>query len=248
MQRLLAPNLLLLPRWPSSVPADAKRLILIRHAEGWHNKDYNEKPNYMADGLGETEAYWDARLTPDGVKQTEALEAKLKPHASTVQLVTSSPLTRALQTASIAFPDRSKGHVRFVATSLARERVWNHQCDRRRARTDISAEFPHFDFSEIADGADEMWPHKETEPSPFNSSAVRVRAREMLQWIWARPESGPIAVVSHWVFLTHLLGLFNETEGLAADIGNADMRMVTLLRAPDEADKGKEPERGREEL
>ena len=116
--------------------------------------------------------------------------------------------------------------------------------NRRRARTDISAEFPHFDFSEIADGADEMWPHKETEPSPFNSSAVRVRAREMLQWIWARPESGPIAVVSHWVFLTHLLGLFNETEGLAADIGNADMRMVTLLRAPDEPDKSKEPERG----
>ena len=139
--------------------------------------------------------------------------------------------------------------MRFVATSLARERLWNHQCDRRRARSDIAAEFPHVDFSEIADGADEMWGQKEVEPSPFNSSAVSVRAREMLQWLWARPESGPIAVVSHWVFLTHLLGLYSETEGLVADIGNADMRMVTLLRAPgDDVDESKEAERGRDEL
>ena len=43
MQRLTS-SLILLPRW-QAVP-DAKRLIFIRHAEGWHNKDYNEIPNY----------------------------------------------------------------------------------------------------------------------------------------------------------------------------------------------------------
>ena len=233
MQRLTS-SLILLPRW-QAVP-DAKRLIFIRHAEGWHNKDYNEIPNYMSDGLGETEKYWDALLTPHGISQSQELARKLADDADAekVRLVVTSPLSRAIQTATIAF-NVGGPHPPFVATSLARERVWNHQCDRRRERHQLELEFPHVDFPDLATGPDEMWPHKEIEPSPFNSTAVAVRARLLLQWLWARPES-TIAVCSHWVFLSTLFALPELGDTLAAELGtnfsNAEARHATLVRAP----------------
>jgi len=52
------------------------------------------------------------------------------------QLIAVSPLTRALQTVELGFPNRSSDGAprpRVVSTSLARERVADHQCDRRRA-------------------------------------------------------------------------------------------------------------------
>jgi len=228
MARSLAPNLLLLPRWPSMPSADAKRLILIRHAEGWHNKDYYERPNYMADGLGETEEYWDARLTPTGVAQSAKLSRRLKDVGINVQLVATSPLTRAIQTASIAFPQPRPP---FISTSLARERVWTHQCDRRRSRATLEREFPYVDFSEVADVEDDMWATKEIVPDPMNSNAVRARGRKFLQWVWERPERD-IAVCSHWVFLSHLLDLFPDiNREIGTNLSNADMRLVTLVRA-----------------
>ena len=234
-------KLLLLPRWPSAPSADAKRLIIIRHAEGWHNKDYLEKPNYMADALGETEEYWDARLTPTGVEQATKLAQKLQELDADVELVTTSPLSRAVQTASIAFPAESGGwpmmRPPFVASSLARERVWTHQCDRRRSRDAIEREFPHVDFSEVAAGEDEMWATKETVPSQLDSDAVRARARRFLQWLWARPET-VIAVCSHFVFLSHLFELYPDVSRAAgSNLGNADFRLVTLVRAADAKQK-----------
>lgn len=244
----LLPRLHLLPRWPSSgLPPDAKRLIFIRHAEGWHNKDYFEKPNYMADGLGETEAYWDARLTPEGKAQSQRLAEKLESRSGPpgqTQLVAVSPLTRAIQTATIAFPSNmTTTRPQFVATSLCRERVWTHQCDRRRPRHVLESEFPHVDFGQILQGDDdEMWPHKEIEPDPFNSTAVAARGLKFLDWLWERPEQ-EIAIVSHWVFIRTLLRQFDHAE-LHEDFGNAEMRLVTLARVEDE----EEATGGKEEL
>ena len=105
-------------------------------------------------------------------------------------------MTRTLQTASLAFPDipePAAGRaplVRppFVATSLARERIGNHSCDGRRERVALEGEFPHVDFSEVADGADEMWEHKEVEPDGMNSTACGARAGRLLAWLWRRRE------------------------------------------------------------
>lgn len=266
MQRLvpIAPTLaqranpfLLVPRWPcggaspvpgsstgSDIPgcATAKRIIFVRHAEGWHNKDYYEKPNYMEDGLGETEAYWDARLTPDGEDQSRTLAMKLqwRQQSGLIQLVAVSPLTRALQTASFGIPsvidpktNQPWPRPPFVATSLARERVWTHQCDRRRDKLLLAREFPHVDFSEIREGEDEMWAHKEDVPHPQNSTACRTRGVRFLHWLWQRPET-EITVVTHWMFLLHLFSHYPEHESLNANFSNAEMRMATLmLKDPD---------------
>jgi len=197
--------------WPERPPGSAaKRLTLIRHAEALHNRDARQMPNYFTDGLGHTAAYWDSPLTPEGEQQARLLAGKLqfRQEVGSPQLVAVSPMTRTLQTASLAFPDipePAAGRaplVRppFVATSLARERVGNHSCDGRRERVALEGEFPHVDFSEVADGADEMWEHKEVEPDGMNSTACGARAGRLLAWLWRRPEP-EIAVVSHWVFL-----------------------------------------------
>ena len=234
-------ELALVHGWPSEAPPGSKRLIFVRHAEGWHNKDARELPNYFKDGLGHTETYWDAKLTPEGENQALELAAKLqwRQTEGIPELVAVSPLTRVLQTASIAWPSTTgrKGEMprpRFVATSLARERVWDHTCDKRRPRRVLEAEFPHVDFSELPDGdVDEMWEHKEDDvagvrdPYTWNSTGTAARASRLLHWLWARPESS-IGIVTHWVFLLHIFRPFPD-EQLQKPFGNAEMRFVTLV-------------------
>lgn len=144
-----------------------------------------------------------------------------------------SPLSRAIQTASIGFANATTSTgVRvvappFVATSLARERVWVHTCDRRRSRAVLEAQFAHVDFSEVAEGDDDMWAHKEDEPSADDSRAASQRARLLLQWLWERPERD-IAIVTHWVFLRQLFRLFPVRREWSDRFGNVEMRHVTL--------------------
>jgi len=226
-----APLLTLRAGWPSDVPEGSKRLTFIRHAEGQHNKDSREMENYFPDRLGETMTYWDAQLTPVGREQAYSLAMKLQfnQRAGLPELVAVSPLTRTLQTATIAFPDESVHPYRppFVATSLARERISVHTCDGRRAKSVLAAEFPHVDFSEVTSEEDEMWEHKEEEPSPQDSRACSARGLRLLQWLWERPERD-IAVVTHWVFLSHLFRQFPLGD-LQRNFGNAEMRHVTLV-------------------
>lgn len=225
-------TLALVPGWQYSASHVFKRLSLIRHAEGWHNKDHRELPNYDTDKLGHTMHYWDAKLTPDGEAQAARLSTELAPQlqAGLPQLVVVSPLTRTLQTASIAFPSGGP-RPPMVATSLARERIGLHTCDRRRPRSALAVEFPHVDFSEVTSEEDEMWDHKEDPPNgshlPQYSTRCSARASRLLEWLWRRPETD-LALVSHWVFLRHLLRPFDHPE-LHQTFGNAEQRQVTLL-------------------
>ena len=131
----------------------------------------------------------------------------------------------------------------MVATSLARERVGNHSCDGRRRRSELALDFPAVDFVEVEAEDDDMWPHKEDPPHgavlPQYSSCCLARAQRLLQWLWERPEKD-IAVVTHWVFLQHLLRPYPELAD-AKPFGNAELRHVTLVRGPP-------PDRVREEL
>ena len=237
--------------WPSDAPEGSKRLTFIRHAEGQHNKDSRELANYYPEKLGETMTYWDAQLTALGREQSYTLATKLqwRQRSGLPQLVAVSPLTRTLETASIAFPNETVHGWRppFVATSLARERIDVHTCDGRRPRSVLEEEYPHVDFSEIASEEDEMWAHKENDPSPLESLACMARGRSLLRWLWQRPEQD-IAIVTHWVFLSHLFRQFPLGE-LQKNFGNAEMRMVTLLPADaGEADAGSAARREHDEL
>jgi hypothetical protein len=90
------------------------------------------------------------------------------------QLIAVSPLSRALHTAALGFPDRAHYDAPrppVIATSLARERIGEHQCDRRRPLSDLKTDFPFVNFSELSEEHDEMWMNKEMQPGQFNSTA-----------------------------------------------------------------------------
>ena len=78
-----------------------------------------------------------------------------------------------------------------------------------------------------------MWLLKEMTPAEYDSDDCRARAAKLLHWLLDRPET-TLAVVAHWVFYTHLFGLFSGgSDGGAAlreKFGNAEMRRVRLCR------------------
>lgn len=234
------PALGLAPGWQPKL-LEAKKIVFIRHAEGFHNKDARELPNFFSDSLSQSMDYWDARLTPTGHEQCAKLQANWPEQAGAMELVAISPLTRTLQTASLVFPANAT-RPPAVATSLARERVSIHTCDGRRPRSELVAEFGDWvDFAEVTSEEDEMWPVKEVEvefPTPDgkgtvkHSDACAARATELLRWLHARPESS-IAVVSHWVFLLHMFRPFDHlfnAKRLQQRFGNAEARVTTLYR------------------
>ena len=57
---------------------DEKTIYFVRHAEGYHNKGERELPNWKTDQLGLDPKYRDARLTPAGIAQSEALNKDLR--------------------------------------------------------------------------------------------------------------------------------------------------------------------------
>jgi len=83
------------------------------------------------------------------------------------------------------------------------------------------------DFSELESEHDEMWMQKEVHPDPFNSTGCSKRAESLLRWLSARAESY-IAVVTHWVFLTHLFAPFRHPQ-LLQPFDNAEMRFACLV-------------------
>src|SRR3546814_14942883 len=87
---------------------------------------------------------FDARLSPLGEKQVEALRRDVADLA--VELVVASPLTRAIQTAVGAF---GIGRVPFVIEALHCERL-ESSCDVGRPPAELTAEFAHLQFEPLA--------------------------------------------------------------------------------------------------
>jgi len=202
-----------------------KTIHFVRHAEGIHNVASREMPGFH-DGPSRTMVYHDAPLTSVGVGQGQALRIKVEGLAAPPEVVVVSPLRRAIHTAQLGFQSSAGHGPPFVCTELCRERISIHASDMRRDLSTISGEFPFVDFGEVVDEADAMWPHKEILPSEDASEACAARALDFLAWLHARPEQR-LAVVSHWVFYTHLFALFGD-DALGEKFGNAEMRSVVL--------------------
>ena len=150
-----------------------KRIHLVRHGVT-HMNVYLTKNPYGGRGF-EDPLDFDTRLTPRGVEQARSLSSrtaellKLTPSKSSSSpssfAVVVSPLTRALQTASLAFPSlvdesrrsSSRGGEATAATanattmttmvSLALAR-WLSS-DVGRPRSSLSSEFPHVCFADL---------------------------------------------------------------------------------------------------
>jgi len=117
---------------------------------------------------------------------------------------------------------------RFLVREECRERFGHYVCDGRRSIKEISADFPDFDFSEVATNEDNYYTDERESDDDCCDRAVK-----FLEWLNSRPEKC-IAVVTHSSFLRHLFGQFGEQmtqekkDSLQRMAGNCELRSVVL--------------------
>ncbi|KAF8073238.1 SPAC5H10.03 [Scenedesmus sp. PABB004] len=147
---------------------------------------------------------YDTRLTEDGKRDARSAAAAVARLQPAPELLVVSPLTRALQTAELAFGDQLPR--RTLVEPLWRERLYLSSDVGRPVRA-LREEFPQFSFDHLPDTP---WWHTE---APHDALAVHEepdalfehRMRRLADWLRGRPERC-IAVVSHWACLHALTG------------------------------------------
>jgi broad specificity phosphatase PhoE len=164
---------------------------LIRHGQSTFNAHY--------EATGRDPLHFDARLTELGLEQVALARKQLADRSYDV--VIASPLTRAIQTAHGIFGDR----LPIEISALHRE--WQmSSCDIGRAVTELKADFPHLDFSGLADP---FWRHDAPACAlgfpQETTQHLSERVAAFTAMIEARPERR-IAVVGHGDFFGRLIG------------------------------------------
>lgn len=190
---------------PGSAPA-GKSIHLIRHGQSVFNAAFDSIKRIDP-------MIFDAPLSPIGVGQAAALRPEV--HALGVELIVTSPLTRAIQTTLHAF---GRDHAPIHIESLHRERL-EHSGDVGRSPRHLRSEFPDLAFDHL----DDPWWHFDG----ANPQAIHVEPEETLlgrvqafrDWLARRPET-TIAVVGHGTFLNRLTGghQFKNCERLALSL------------------------------
>ncbi len=168
-----------------------KSILLIRHGQSTFNAHYEK--------TGEDPGHFDARLTPLGQQQAEEAGRLLADEP--VDLVITSPLTRAIQTGQAIFAQRA---IPFHITCRHRERL-ESSCDVGRPPHELKADFPHLDFDHLGP----IWWHDVPDtPGPFANEPVTLfetRVKAFREWLRDH-ESQRIAVVGHGTFFHALTG------------------------------------------
>ncbi|KAK2590924.1 hypothetical protein QQS21_011385 [Conoideocrella luteorostrata] len=159
---------------------------VIRHAQGVHNLSLN------------SHHLLDPELTSLGEEQARALGAGF-PEVENIQLILSSPLKRAIQTALLGFPAQIEGGLQVLPWPEIQE-ASALPCDTGKGLPDIKAEFQHLpvDFQLV----EPDW-HIKQDKWANTASSLLARAQRARQWLSQRPER-EIVLVSHGCFL-HLL-------------------------------------------
>jgi broad specificity phosphatase PhoE len=212
--------------------AACKIVHFVRHGQGFHNllADLaNERNIHFTPFTNQPEnpyvnaAVLDAPLTELGRQQAEGLRERISQLPAQPQLIVSSPLCRALQTASLAF---LHVQVPFVAHELVREEMGVHVCDQRRSVARHQVDFPHVDFDLIQNNEDVLFQHDTRE----RRHDVGDRAYQFLEWLHKRPEQH-VAVTSHSAWLLTLFHGVVECmdESLKQWFETGEMRSVKLV-------------------
>ncbi|OGE47540.1 hypothetical protein PENARI_c042G05003 [Penicillium arizonense] len=190
----------------------------VRHAQGVHNLSHAN--HHLPD----------PELTPLGEEQAGALGARF-PALENIQLILSSPLRRAIQTALLAFPSKvGDGGLQVIAWPEVQE-ASDLICDTGRDLLEIKAEFEKLpvDFTVVEPG----WHIKEGKWAPVAGRLLE-RAQLARQWLSQRPEK-EIVVVSHGCFLHSLTNDWvNAVNSHATDWANAEVRSFAFAHDEDE--------------
>ncbi|KAJ1629357.1 histidine phosphatase superfamily [Pavlovales sp. CCMP2436] len=209
-----------------------RTIHFVRHGQGFHNlladvyRANGKSFSSLGDDFSDSCPYRrheirDAPLTEIGRQQAMVLRPAAR--ALRPELVVVSPLSRAVQTALLAFDHLRDGPeaVPFVAHGGVQEQGGVQRCDHRRPIAEIAREFPSLDLSALAPlgEADPLW--NETKREPY--AALCARARAFFEWLGQRPER-EVAVVGHSAWLFTVLNAVLAVEGEAAPHGEGARR------------------------
>ena len=197
----------------ADLPSTRRHVLLVRHGEGTHNARPSSSASAKMGWLQRSQQV-DPRLTDKGREQAAALSDH--PLLSSVDLLVVSPLSRAIQTAALAFGERPQPSRcrRVVLTPLHSER-WTAPCDEGRPKSELAADFP---FVRSWEGYGELpeawWPNKATD-----ADWVTRRVPAFLDWLDAQPGQR-IVVVGHGAF-------FGVRALLGRHLRNCEVALLT---------------------
>eukprot|EP00457_Paulinella_chromatophora_P005553 gb/GEZN01005570.1/.p1 GENE.gb/GEZN01005570.1/~~gb/GEZN01005570.1/.p1 ORF type:complete len:492 (-),score=57.27 gb/GEZN01005570.1/:242-1717(-) len=206
-----------------------KVLHLVRHGQGFHNllnEVYREYGVTGVDSAYKPELL-DAPLTALGRRQAQMLQGQTRLF-SNLDLVVTSPLARAVQTALLAFQPQLEQGVPIVGHQSITEQSGLKACNKRRPLKEIAQEFPMVDWSDHSmtrSEQDPLW----VETNQETARSMSDRGYEFLLWLRARPES-EAALVAHCQFLFTLLNtaMTSKHPELQAWFSNGSLRSVVL--------------------
>ena len=172
-----------------------RTILCIRHGQSTANVAWDETG--LDPGLP------DARLTAEGERQVREAGDRLR--GRPIELVVTTPLTRALQTALGIFADHPS-RPRLVVEALHRERLEGGG-DVGRSPAHLVAEYPMLELGHLP----EVWWHAAGAPGPLGFAVepldlVLERVRLFRAFLAGRPERH-IAAVGHGTFFHHLTGV-----------------------------------------
>lgn len=116
------------------------RIFLLRHAQSTFNVSF--------DRTGVDPGHIDARLTDLGHEQVRAIAARV--HALELDLIVTSPATRALET-TVGLVRGVPSHPPILVEALVRDRFTGDSCDYGRPPGEPAAEFPALQFEHIVE-------------------------------------------------------------------------------------------------
>lgn len=215
-----------------------REILIIRHGTTEMNEALARKPwgspNFEDPGL------FDTVLSNSGKEQALELNKRLKREGfnNKIDLLCSSPLTRALQTSEIAFEGlwESSQDVPRTVIPLLRERLYLSS-DVGAFKESLEAKFPLWDYSQLP--ANKPWWFTLNEGESYTEwrpkgryctvgepeDVFRDRMKALKTWLVEREEKC-IAIVCHWAVARALTG---------KDFRNCEMNLVpvkNLLNEP----------------
>ena len=198
-----------------------KTIILVRHGEAQHNVGFRE--------IGE-EAYFKkeyiySSLTTKGKDQALELANKFAKDDITkdLDIIITSPLDRAIQTASIIYERLNSNEIKFVTSheikfitmEEPREMNYQHPCNMRRTKIDLAKTYPQVDTSLLKTNEDVL----------FKNGEDGNRHLSLINYL-NETNYNKIMIVSHE---TYLLELINKYLNKKIDkIDNCGYVIVTL--------------------
>ena len=115
-----------------------RMVSFVRHGEAEHNARRGQ-PNAMS--------VLDPALTRRGEEQARELAAAVRDSGRSFDVVVTSPLRRAMQTAKLAFGHLEADGCEFVVSPLHTESGRRYRAQQGRSRSTLRSEFPTWDFS-----------------------------------------------------------------------------------------------------